>query len=167
MKFRATSTTTAEEASSAAAEAEEWSVEWRMRRLFQTASARRRRRVYVDAKKRRIERLVWPGLVTSGLKDLRLTDDVVTERRSARHPTPQLEAVSSYRQVRSIRSIGVGAQPTLGHKTFLPEKKGWRTDAPPDTCPPPGHMPPGTNAPSDKRPPRTDAPQDKCPPPPG
>jgi len=37
----------------------------RLRRLFETAAALRRRHVYAEAQKRGIERLAWPGLVSS------------------------------------------------------------------------------------------------------
>ena len=107
MKF--SPTWTAAEASAAATADAEWSVERRMRRLFETASALRRRRVYVDAKRRGIDRLAWPGLVSSSLAssmdDLRLDSDAAaTVRVSARrHPSPA-GAVPSYSEVRCVRS---------------------------------------------------------------
>jgi len=52
----------------------------RLRQLFETASARRRRHIYAEAMKRGVDRLAWQDLVTSSTvcptDDQRLTSDV-------------------------------------------------------------------------------------------
>jgi len=96
-------TWTAAEAAAAAAESIDGglAVERRMRRLFETASALRRRHVYAVARRRGIDRLAWPGLVTTSMNDRRLVDTTVTV--PAHQPSP-VPASPSYRQVRSALS---------------------------------------------------------------
>jgi len=60
--------TTASPPTTAADDVELTPVEQRavvMRQLFQTASAIRRRHIYREAKRRGVDRLAWPGLVSA------------------------------------------------------------------------------------------------------
>jgi len=64
-----------------------------LRQLFETASARRRRHVYAEARKRGMDRLAWPRLVAPSARvDDRHLPDGVTPA----HPTPEEVGSSDY-----------------------------------------------------------------------
>ena len=61
----------------------------RLRHLFETASALRRRLVYAQARKHGVDRLAWPGLLTSSLPssmdEQRLASEVATAAAPSYH----------------------------------------------------------------------------------
>ena len=73
-------------AAAAAATAESPPAQQRLRELFETPAAVRRRRVYAEARRRGVERLSWPGLVQLSTTDV---DQLVavSSMRTAR-PSP-------------------------------------------------------------------------------
>jgi len=73
----------------------------RMRQLFETASALRRRHVYAEAKRSGIERLVWPGLVSASLASSIDDQQLLASGCGFTHPSPADEkAVPFYYKVR-------------------------------------------------------------------
>jgi len=80
----------------------------RLRALFETAAAARRRRVYVEARRLRVERLMWPGLVWSTTAADRRWNVVADQlMQSAAHNTSPVDHDTQYPPPRHVHAAGM------------------------------------------------------------